>query len=254
MNRASFITLVIACVLWEVVTKYFDVPRYIFPSFSSVILELSNNSSLFLRNTEITALESLLGAALGCTVGLGLGGLMAISRWAESALLPYVIGSNAVPVVAIAPLVALWFGHGLASKVIVAGFLCFFPIAINTYDGLRDRGGTFKELFSVLGASPDAYFWKLRLPFSVPFLVSGIKISVVLAVIGAVVAEFVGSDAGLGYGMVQATYSLNTPRLFGYMIVACALGLVFYGFALLFESSLKRSGRWVWAFGSRAEG
>ncbi len=178
---------------------------------------------------------------------------MAMNRTAKNILLPYVIGSNSVPVVAIAPLIALWFGHGLLAKILVASFLCFFPIAINAYEGLRDRGGVLKELFSVIGASSDFYFWNLRVPLAVPFLVAGAKISIVLAVIGAVVAEFVGSDAGLGFGMVQASYSLNTPRLFGYMIIACILGLSFYSFMMLVELLLKKSRRWDWAFGSHRD-
>ena len=251
MTRASFVLLAVVCIVWEAGTRYFHVPLYIFPPLSKVLSEIARNPAIFLRNTGITAFESILGAVLGCTVGLALGGMMAISQWAKSALLPYVIGSNAVPVVAIAPLVSLWFGHGTASKIIVAGFLCFFPIAINAYDGLRDKGGVYKELFFVLGSSREEYFWKLQVPTSLPFLVAGAKISAVLAVIGAVVAEFIGSDAGLGFGMVQATYSLNTPRLFGYMIVACVLGVMFYGAVLLVELTLRRSGRWIWAFGPR---
>jgi NitT/TauT family transport system permease protein len=249
MNRASALAFVVMCVVWEAVTVYLDIPRYIFPSLTAVLADMWNNSSIFISNTATTALEALVGAIIGCAIGLALGYVMAQYRFAENALLPYVIGSNAVPVVAIAPLLALWFGYGLTSKMLVAAFLCFFPIAINTYDGLRDRGGVFKELFSVIGASSEFYFWNLRVPLAVPFFVAGAKISVVLAVIGAVVAEFVGSDAGLGFGMVQASYSLNTPRLFGYMIIACILGLLFYGIAMAGETLLKRSRRWYWAFG-----
>jgi ABC-type nitrate/sulfonate/bicarbonate transport system permease component len=251
MNRASLIALLVVAILWEVVTRSFDVPRYIFPSLSAIGLEVANHADIFVSNTVRTTIESVLGAVLGCIVGLALGCVMALSRTVERVILPYVIGSNSVPVVAIAPLVALWFGHGLLSKVLVAAFLCFFPIAINTYEGLRDRGGVLKELFTIIAASPVAYFWKLRVPLAVPFVLAGTKISVVLAVIGAVVAEFVGSDAGLGFGMVQASYSLNTPRLFGYMIVSCLLGLLFYGIALIAEASLRLSHRWDWVFGSR---
>lgn len=253
MNRAAFLALIIACVTWQLVTTYFSVPRYIFPSPYAVGVEMANSPDLFLRNTMITAFESLLGAVLGCTLGLILGCLMALNRWAQNVLLPYVIGSNSVPVVAIAPLVAIWFGHGLLSKIVVAAFLCFFPIAVNTYEGLRDRSVVLKELFAVIGASRDFYFWKLRVPLAVPFIVTGAKVSVVLAVIGAVVAEFVGSDGGLGFGMVQASYSLNTPRLFGYVIVACVLGLAFYGTIGLIQFVLQKSGRWDWAFGSNED-
>lgn len=250
MKRAPLFAFIAACVAWEGTTRYFDVPRYIFPSLSTVLAELIQYFSLFVRNAGVTAFESFFGAAIGCAIGFALGALMALSRGAQNVLLPYVVGSNSVPVVAIAPLVALWFGYGLLSKVVVAAFLCFFPIAINTYDGLRDRAGVLKELFAIVGASRSFYFWHLRMPLAVPYIIAGAKVSAVLAVIGAVVAEFVGSDAGLGFGMVQATYSLNTPRLFGYMVVACALGLVFYGLVVLGEALLKRSGRWDWAFGT----
>jgi len=253
MKRAPVIALVVACVIWEATTVYFDIPSYIFPSLSAVAYELTAQIALFARNAGVTAIESVLGALLGCAVGFALGVLMALSRRAQDVLLPYVVGSNALPVVAIAPLVALWFGHGLLSKVVVAAFLCFFPIAINTYDGLRDRGGVLKELFKVIGAPKGFYFWHLRMPLAVPFIIAGAKVSAVLAVIGAVVAEFVGSDAGLGFGMVQATYSLNTVRLFGYMAVACTVGLIFYGCVVLGEMLLKRSGRWDWALGAHNE-
>jgi|SRR5580704_11855514 NitT/TauT family transport system permease protein len=253
MKQAPILAFIVACVIWETATRFFEVPRYIFPSLSTVMFELADHFGLVAKNTGVTALESLFGALIGCAVGFTLGSLMALNRWARSVLLPYVVGSNSVPIVAIAPLVALWFGHGLLPKVVVAAFLCFFPIAINTYDGLRDRGGVFKELFTVIGASSEFYFWNLRMPLAVPYIVAGAKVSAVLAVIGAVVAEFVGSDAGLGFGMVQATYSLDTPRLFGYMIVACALGLLFYGLVVVGELLLKRSGRWDWAFGAHEE-
>ena len=251
MNRAPLLAFIAACIAWECVARFFDIPRYIFPSLTAVLEEMWDSQGVFISNTAITAVESLLGVTVGCAVGLAVGYMMALNRLAKNILLPYVIGSNAVPVVAIAPLLALWFGHGLLSKVLVAAFLCFFPIAINTYDGLRDRGGVFKELFSVIGASSDFYFWNLRVPLAVPFLMAGAKISAVLAVIGAVVAEFVGSDAGLGFGMLQASYSLNTPRLFGYMIISCVLGLIFYGIMLLIELALKRSRRWDWALGQQ---
>jgi NitT/TauT family transport system permease protein len=249
MNRASFFTLIVVLVVWQLITTSFDVPRYIFPSISVVVQEIVDHPDPFVRNTAITAVESLLGAMLGCAIGLLLGCVMALNKWAQNILLPYAIGSNSVPVVAVAPLVAIWFGHGLMAKIVVAAFLCFFPIAVNTYEGLRDRSVVFRELFLVIGARSDFYFWQLRVPLAVPFIVAGAKVSVVLAVIGAVVAEFVGADAGLGFGMVQASYSLNTPRLFGYVIMACILGLVFYGAVVLAEVALRSSGRWDWAFG-----
>src|SRR4051794_6594492 len=122
MNRASIVTLVVACALWELVTSFFNIPRYIFPSLTAVVEEMGYHLGLFVTNTGITAAEAALGGVLGCSIGFALGCLMALNRHAENILLPYVIGSNSVPIVAIAPLVALWFGHGLVSKIVVAAF------------------------------------------------------------------------------------------------------------------------------------
>jgi NitT/TauT family transport system permease protein len=211
--------------------------------------EFARSWDLIISNTLTTAIEATFGVMLGCLIGVLVGTLMAASRPLENVLMPLVVSSNVIPVVAIAPLVILWFGFGLMSKVIVAAFLSFFPIALNAYDGLRDRGGNERDLFVILGASKQQYFRLFRLPSAIPSFFTGLKISGVLAVIGAVVSEFIGSDSGLGFGMLQARYNLNTTRLFCYTIVSCILGLLVYWVVVLLERTVANKKRWSWIKG-----
>lgn len=230
-----FLFSILVLLAWEYLPGSFSIPEYIFPNFSSVVTSLIENKSNVFENSLTTLTEAVLGFFLGCSVAFSLGVLLALSRLWREALLPYVIGSNAIPIVAVSPLIVLWFGHDLFSKVIVAAFLSFFPFAINTYKGLEQITRAELDLFRIYGSTNQDIFWKLRLPKAVPFLFAGLKLSATYAVIGAVVGEFVGADSGLGYGILQASYSLNTPRLFAYLITSCAMGLMMYGLVALIE-------------------
>ncbi len=192
------------------------------------------------KNTMITLSEALLGLLLGITVGGLLGFCMSESSKIARVIQPYIVASNAVPVIAIAPLIGLWFGHGMVSKVIVAAFLCFFPTALNVYRGLTEIEPIYKELFSMLGSNRIEFFAKYKLPHSLPFIFSGLRLSAVYAVIGAIVAEFAGADGGLGFGMLQSSYNLNTPRLFAYLLIACLLGIGLYGIVGIIEYIYQR--------------
>lgn len=225
---------------WEWLPVVLDVPAYIFPRLTDVIAALWSARATVASNLQTTFLEATAGFVLGSWVGFVVGLLMAESRTTARTLLPYVVASNAVPIVAIAPLVAIWFGHGLLSKVVLAAFLCFFPLCINTYRGLAEFKPIYAELFSVYGASKLEFLHRFKLRNALPYLFSGLKLNATFSVIGAVVAEFVGSSSGLGYGMLQASYSLNTPRLFGYLIVSCGLGISMYGLTHLGEALASR--------------
>ena len=239
-QTAPVATLTIGLLLaWEIAPHIFGVPVYVFPPFSAVLFEFGRSCQLIAVNTWTTFQEALLGCFLGCLVGVLIGGTMA--RWTSLALAlePYLVASNAIPIVAVSPLVILWFGHGLLSKVVVAAFLCFFPICMNTYRGLVAYERTYSELFDVLGATKLEFFLKYQIPNAIPSILSGLRVSATLAVIGAVVAEFVSADSGLGFGMLQASYALNTPRLYAYLIASCGLGLLMYGGVLVVESFAK---------------
>jgi NitT/TauT family transport system permease protein len=220
--------LIAVVTLWQVSVTFFAVPSYVIPSPLDIWHALISNGGSLLVNIETTTLEAVLGFVLGSVAGFLLGLALSRSRVVALSLLPYVVGSNAVPVVAIAPLVVLWFGHGILSKVIVAAFLCFFPLAINTYRGLSDTPESLKDLFQLYGASRLQYLLKAQLPHAAAPIFTGAKLNATYAVIGAIVAEFIGATSGLGFGMLNATYNLDVPRLWAYLIISVILGMSFY--------------------------
>jgi NitT/TauT family transport system permease protein len=138
-------------------------------------------------------------------------------------------------VVAIAPILILWFGHGLASKVAVTAFLSFFPLAINTMKGLVSYDRTVMDVFHVAAATPWQRFWKMRVPSALPYVFTGLKLNVTFSVIGAIVAEFVQADRGLGFVIMTAYRSLNMPRLWAAMLASAVIGIVFFALVALAE-------------------
>lgn len=234
------VVFILILLAWEFLPKFFSIPTYVFPRLSKVL------DAIILAKTNIwvhfttTMWEAVLGFILGSLIGFFVGIAMAESKLFSNIALPYVIASNAIPVVAIAPIIILWFGQGFISKAIVSAFLCFFPLVINTYKGLNEYNLIYKELFQLYGSSKRDFLLKFKLPNAVPFIVSGLKLNATFAVVGAVVAEFIGANAGLGFGMLQASYSLNTPRLWGYILISCLLGITMYLLMYFFERYLLR--------------
>jgi NitT/TauT family transport system permease protein len=220
--------LVVVIAVWQGLTALLSIPAYVVPSPLNIWHALLDNGPVVANNIVVTMIEAVLGFVLGSAAGFVLGLALSRSRLVAMSLLPYVVGSNAVPVVAIAPLVVLWFGHGILSKVIVAAFLCFFPLAINTYRGLSETPEAFRDLFQLYGASRLQYLLKAQLPHASALIFTGAKLNATYAVIGAIVAEFIGATAGLGFGMLNATYNLDVPRLWAYLVVSVVLGMSFY--------------------------
>ncbi|MBN2331029.1 MAG: ABC transporter permease [Candidatus Aenigmarchaeota archaeon] len=244
MNKKKIIVpvVVLLAVLaaWEMVTRLANVPIYILPPPSHVAKAFFDPRTQLLKHTYVTLGESVCGLLIGSMIGLSLGVILAESQSARLAFLPYIVGSNAVPVIAIAPLVVMWFGYGFLSRVLVSAFLCFFPLCINAYRGLQAADTHFRELFDVYGATRSQYLLKARLPYAMPFLFAGGKLNATYAVIGAVVAEFIGTTAGLGYGMVHASYNLDTPRLWAYLVVSITMGISFYSIVWILEFWYRR--------------
>ena len=207
--------LVIALVLlWEAVTRVFSIPAFLLPAPSAVLASLAAHADLLLTNTWITTLEILFGFGLSIIVGVPLA--LAIFLWPPFArsVFPLLVSSQAMPKVAIAPLLLVWFGFGLLPKVLIAFLIAFFPVVINTAVGLSSIEREKIYLARSMGLSGTATFFKIRLPNALPAVFGGLKISVTLAVVGAVVGEFVGGDAGLGYLLMVANGSMDTALLF----------------------------------------
>ena len=214
--------------VWEAVTRMFDVPAFLLPPPSAIGVSFMANAHLLLSHGWITTAEILLGFALSIVVGIPLA--LAIFLWPvfSRTILPLLVSSQAMPKVAIAPLLLVWFGFGLLPKVLIAFLIAFFPIVINTVVGLASIEPEKIYLARSMGFGATATFFKIRLPNALPAIFGGLKISITLAVVGAVVGEFVGGDAGLGYLLLVANGSMDTALLFAGIVALTVLGVVLF--------------------------
>jgi NitT/TauT family transport system permease protein len=219
--------------LWHAVVVALRLPAYLVPSPLLVAESARANAGMLLRATGLTALGALGGLALSFVVGVLVAFAFSQSRLVQRCFYPYAIFLQTVPVVAIAPLIIIWFGQGYLSVVLVAFVISLFPIVTNGTAGLTDVDPNLLELFEIHNASRAQVLWKLRVPNSVPYLVNGVRISSGLSVIGAIVGEFFASYGrdrfGLGY-LIQATSGLlDTATLFAAILASTALGLTIFG-------------------------
>lgn len=214
--------------IWQLVVSFFSVPSYILPSPGQVGKVFQTSWPELSKNYRITFIESFLGLALGSLIGFVVGIFMAQSAIFRNLTLPVLIASNAVPVIAIAPLILIWFGNTLFAKIMVAAFISFFPLVLNTYRGLSEFPRHYQELFIIYGATRNQFLIKYKLGNALPFIITGLKLNATLSVIGSIIGEFVSSDRGIGFGILQASYNFNTSRLWSYIILACTIGILFY--------------------------
>jgi putative hydroxymethylpyrimidine transport system permease protein len=219
---------------WEALVRLGAVDELILPAPTQVLDSLWTDRSLLAPDLATTTWEVLLGLAAALAAGALLGIAMHVSPRARRALRPLVIGSQAVPIPVIAPLIILVLGFGMAPKVLLIALVCFFPVAINLYDGLRDTDADARKLLRSLDASRWQTLRMLELPSALPATFTGIKIAAAVAVIGAVFAEWSGSDAGLGHALLTANGQLATARAFAATLLLFLLAVALYGaFALL---------------------
>jgi len=241
-NLAAPLTVVGLIVLWAVVVAVFNVPSYLVPGPAAVWQSTVENSSEILKHTWVTLWESLAGFGLGVIIGIPLAILITSSKMLERIIYPLLVASQAIPKVALAPLLLVWMGYGLGPKIVVAFLLTFFPVVVNTASGLASVPGEMTMLVHSMGASRWTTFRKVRFPSAVPSMMAGFKVAVALAVVGAVVGEFVGSQSGLGYYLLVATGNFDTPLVF-----ACVLALTIMGVVLFYLMSAVGGllGRWT---------
>jgi NitT/TauT family transport system permease protein len=213
---------------WEAIVRALDVPSYLVPAPSAIWAAMwFNNGSIFIQSAT-TGYEAIAGFAIGSAFGAVLGVLCAYSVFIARALLPYLIAANTIPVVGIAPIVILWLGSGVASKIAVTALLSFFPLALNMMRGLESYDRTVMDVFHVAAANHWQRFAKMRLPNALPYVFVGLKLNVTFAVIGAIVAEFVQADQGLGFVIMSSYKNLNMPRLWAAMTVSALIGIVLF--------------------------
>jgi NitT/TauT family transport system permease protein len=227
-------------VAWQLAVVLLDVPAYIIPSPSEIARELVIEGPELVNDLGWTMLEAILGFLLGSGVAILTAVVFIHVPIVERAAFPWAIVLQTVPIIAIAPLLTIWFGFTLVPKVAIAAIICFFPVLVNTTRGLRAVSAEAFELMSVLSASRWQVLWRLRLPSSLPYLFAGLRIAATLAVIGAIVAEFTGADRGIGYVIVQASYRLDTRLMFAAIVLSSLGGILFYSLIGWLERSVLR--------------
>lgn len=220
---------------WEVFVRLGAVDPLILPAPTDVAQALWEDRSILAPDLATTTWEVLLGLLAAIAAGVAIALAMHLSPVARRALGPLVIGSQAVPIPVIAPLVVLVLGFGLAPKVLLIALVCFFPVAINLHDGLRDADPDARKLLRSLDATRWQTLRMLEAPSALPAAFTGIRVAAAVAVIGAVFAEWAGSDAGLGHALLTANGQLLTPRAFAATVLLIALAIVLYGAVALLE-------------------
>jgi NitT/TauT family transport system permease protein len=223
---------VAVCTLsWQAIVFFSGLPAFILPGPLLVAKRLAQvlaNGSL-LRQTGYTLIEVVAGMAIGVGTAAGLGYVLSKSRLVERVLAPYIVATQAIPVVAIAPLLVIWLGSGLASKVLICALIVFFPVLINTIVGLRSVSTNLRELMRSLGATRWQNFRLLEFPAALPILLGGLKVGATLSVIGAVVGEFIAPDRGLGYLISVARGQYDTALVFVGVFALVVMALSLYG-------------------------
>jgi putative hydroxymethylpyrimidine transport system permease protein len=220
---------------WEITVRLRDTPRWFLPPPSSIVSALVDSRITLLHHTWVTLEEVLVGFALSFVMGVIFAVAIASSRVVERAFYPFVIASQAIPIIALAPILLIWFGYGLTPKVIVVALICFFPIVVNTVDGLRSVDPELIDLLRSLGADSWQVYRVVMLPSSLPYLFSGTRIAAAVSVIGALIGEWVGSSAGLGYFMIRSAGQFATAKVFAAVLVSAMLGLALFGTVSLLE-------------------
>jgi NitT/TauT family transport system permease protein len=217
-----------------------QVPEYLVPSPTRILSAFWEKHTTLMLDLGVTMLEATLGFLLANLFSLLTGIVFFYSRTAVRAVLPLLIGLKAIPIVAIAPLLVLWFGYGLGSKVIMAAIIAFFPLVVGVTTGIRSVNIEAVDLMRSLSATRWEMLTKLCLPVAVPYIIAALKVSSTLAVVGAIVGELTGARQGLGFAILMATYNVDTPLLFSAIMLSALTGGALYFAVLILERSLWR--------------
>jgi len=226
--------------VWQFLMPALGVPAYILPTPLAVAQKFADEWRFLLENALPTIVESLAGFFLGNGVAVLLAVVFVMSRTLREAYFPVVLVFNTIPILALAPIIILIFGLGMLPKVIIAAVICFFPTLVNMVRGLNMASSNEMELMHVLSASRREVLVHLRLPRSVPLLFASLRIAATSSVIGAIVGEWIGANQGLGALIIQSTFNYQSDRLFAAVLLASALGLLYYAIVAAVEHRLVR--------------
>ena len=223
---------------WEVGARILD-EMYILPSPSAIVQKIWDLRDVLLTvHLPATLSVTVIGIVISIVLGVGLAMLMSMSSFAEKAFYPLLVASQTIPITALAPLFVLWFGYSIWSKVVVTVLITFFPIAVNTYDGLCSTKKEWEELLITYGATKKDVFFKLKLPSALPYFFSALKVAVPFSVIGAAIGEWLGAQAGLGYFSKRMMTQMDGAGVFAPIVLLSLLAIFFVLLVSIFEKKL----------------
>ena len=238
----SFVLLLVIVTGWELFCRVSDVSTLVIPSPSAVGLVLWDGltEGYLWVHIWVTSVEMALGLIIGCSFGFLSGLLLGENKFLRDLLWPYILASQVIPKLALGPLFIIWFGFGMTSTVIITALICFFPLLENTLTGIQYIPTEKRELFKMLGATRLQTLFKLKIPHGLPTILAGVRVSVVLALIGAVVGEFLNGQKGLGATIIAAQGMMDSALMFAVFIIITLIGLIFYQTTVITERWLLR--------------
>ena len=234
------ILLIVAFALWEILVHSFSVPDWLLPPPSQIFVELFNTKGLLYFHAQITLREIIIGLLVSLCLAFSLSIAISWSAIVERTLLPFVITSQIIPIFTLAPLILIWVGTGISSKIVVVVLFTFFPVVISTVNGLKSGDKKMSDMLKTLGANKVQLYMKFYVPNALPQIFSGIKVAAVLSVIGAVIGEWIGSSGGLGWLIKLSGPQFQTERIFAAIFVLSILALSLYMITVVLEKILLR--------------
>ena len=227
---STLLSIVVLVIIWKLVIAIFDVSPFVLPQPEDVLKGVKElvKSDGFWSDVRVTLTETLVGFAIALVLGIVLGTILGRVVWLEQAARPVIVASQVVPKVALIPLFIIWFGFGMTSKIIIVALLAFFPILLNVILGVRSVDTGHRDVMRSLNASRWATFRRLEYPSTLPYILAGMEVGIVFAVVGAIVGEYLGGDQGLGYRIVTSLNNLQAETLFAVILVLTLFGFLLY--------------------------
>jgi ABC-type nitrate/sulfonate/bicarbonate transport system permease component len=226
-------------VAWEAVVRFARIPPFVLPAPIAIVARLWLDLGLLRQHTAVTLYEVVVGYAVAAGSGVLIALLIVRFRTVERIVYPYIVASQTIPKIAVAPLLIIWLGAGMLPKILIVAVTAFFPVTVNTITGLRAAEENYLNLLRSVAASEVQVFLHLRVPYALPFVFAGLKLATTLSVLGAIVAEFMGASEGLGYLILSSTFNFEVARVFVSLIVLVAIGVLFFGVVSWLERRLS---------------
>lgn len=229
------LVLILLFLFWELIARFMGIPNWLLPTPTAIFAEGVTNIALYQTDVVASVKLTIIGFIIGSLFGLILAIALHLLPKLKEAIYPLLILSQNIPIIVLAPLLVIWFGFGILPKIIIITLVCFFPVAIAALDGFRQIPQDLRHYLEMAGASGKQIFWKLEFPHALPTIFSGLKISATYSVMGAIISEWLGAEAGIGVFMTLASSSFQTARVFVAIFIIMILSLIFFGVIIIIE-------------------